>query len=112
MDKSIRKSIYVNELSYILDSNGITEAERSKLIPDIFENPQDNLKYLLKEEIQTLSQLEEIVLKSIVDCNKVLNILNVFSVKEDLIMPEKLREVFLGNSKIAFFVGAGVSKIT
>src|SRR3989338_3594616 len=111
MDRSIRKTIYVNELNYVIQLSKITEDKRPRLIPELFENPQAEKTYLLKDEIRTLPDLESKVRKIIDQQDGVSALLNIFSVKDDLIVPSDLREVLFSNVKLAFFVGAGVSKL-
>lgn len=111
MDRSIRKAIYVNELNYVIQLSKITEDKRSRLIPELFENPQAEKAYLLKDEIRTLPDLESKIRKIIDQQDGVSALLNIFSVTDDLIVPSDLREVLFSNVKLAFFVGAGVSKL-
>lgn len=111
MDRSIRKSIAVNELNYILQSNNIQEAERSRLILDLFDTPETENFYLLKENIRTLKDLESVVRNILVQDNQAVGVIKIFSVLGDLIIPPELRKRLLGNEKLAFFVGAGVSKL-
>ena len=111
MDSSIRKSIYVNELNYIIQLSKIFEDKRAQLIPELFENPRTNTIYLLKDDIRTLSVLESKIRKIINDQDGILALLNIFSVKDDLIIASELREALFSNEKLAFFVGAGVSSL-
>ncbi len=111
MDRSIRKSIYVNELNYAIQLSNITEDKRSQLIPEIFENPRAEKTYLLKDDIRTLSELTSKVRKIINQEDGVSAILNIFSVKDDLIIPVELREALFNNVELAVFVGAGVSRL-
>ncbi|GEM_PF-1822982 len=111
MDRSIRKSIYVNELEYIFQLNSTSADKRSRLILELFENPQARKMYLLKDDIRTLSELETKIHIAIDQQNDVSAILNIFSVKDDLLIPVELTQVMFSNVKLAFFVGAGVSKL-
>jgi hypothetical protein len=53
MNRSIRKSISVNEIDYLLQLNGVTSDKRARLIPALFEDPRSERIFLLKEEIKT-----------------------------------------------------------
>lgn len=111
MDRSIRKSIYANELNYIIQLSKIPEDKRSQLILELFENPRAEKTYLLKDNIRTLSELEGKIRKIIDQQDGVSALLNIFSVNDDLIIPSELREALFSNEKLAFFVGAGVSRL-
>ncbi|MBU4304389.1 MAG: SIR2 family protein [Candidatus Omnitrophica bacterium] len=111
MDRSIRKSIYVNELNYVMQLSKITDDKRSRIIPELFENPQAEKIYLLKEEIRTLAELENRIKKIIDQQDGVSALLNIFSVTDDLVIPSELREVLFSNVKLVFFIGAGISKL-
>jgi hypothetical protein len=111
MDRNIRKSIFVNELEYIFFQTEISPDKRSQLMIELFEEPQARNIYLLKENIRTLSELEIKIKKIIAQQDNVLAILNTFSVKDDLTIPNELRPILLGNEPVAFFVGAGLSKL-
>lgn len=111
MDRSIRKSIYANELNYIIQLSKVPEDKRSQLILELFENPRAEKTYLLKDNIRTLSELETKVRKIINQQDGVSALLNIFSVNDDLIIPSELREALFSNVKLAFFVGAGVSRL-
>ena len=78
MDRSIRKSIYVNELNYIIQLSKIPEDKRSQLIPELFENPRAVKTYLLKDDIRKLSDLESRVRKIIDSQDGVSALLNIF----------------------------------
>lgn len=111
MDRSFNKSIAVNELNYIFQSSSIEESERSRLIPELFEDPKAERIYLLKDNIRTLKDLEAKIRLIINQQDSVTAMLHGFSVKDDLCIPHGLRDTFLGNVKMAFFVGAGASKL-
>ena len=111
MDRSIKKSISANELKYIFGPSKISEDKQAKLIPALFENPDSDGTYLLKEDIRTLSDLEKKVREIIDNQDGISAILNIFSVKGDLVIPVELRDVLFSNVNLAFFVGAGVSKL-
>ena len=111
MDRSIRKSISVNELNFIFMENSLKEDKRSRLIPELFENPQSENFYLLKENIRTAIELKDRIGSVVDDQNCISAIENAFVIKDDLVIPHELRKVLFSNVKIAFFVGAGVSKL-
>jgi hypothetical protein len=111
MDRSIRKSIYVNELNYVMQLSKIADDKRSRIIPELFENPQADKTYLLKEEIRTLDELESRIKKVIDQQDGISALLNIFSVTDDLVIPVDLKETLFTNLKLCFFVGAGVSKL-
>lgn len=111
MERSIRKSIYVNELNYVMQLSKLTDDKRSRIIPELFENPQADKTYLLREEIRTLDDLESRI-KNIIDQQDVVSaLLNIFSVTDDLVIPIEFRNILFSNVKLAFFIGAGVSKL-
>lgn len=111
MDKSIRKSITINEINYIFQVHGISEDKQAKLIPLLFENPETQQVYLLKPNLLTLRDLTSKVKEIIDQENIVSDITSCFYVKDDLIIPAKLRRVLLGNEPMALFIGAGVSRL-
>ena len=111
MYRSIKKSISVNELNYIFQLNNIQEEKRSYLIPELFDNPKAEKIYLLKEDIRTSKDLEDRVRDVIDQQDCIFAITNAFSVDDDLAIPLELREILFSNIKLAFFVGAGVSKL-
>lgn len=111
MDRSIKKSISVNELNYIFYLSKVSDEQRSRLIPELFENPQAEKTYLLKEEILTLTDLEDKIRSVIDQPDCIIAIKEGFAVNDDLTIPIGLREKLLGNEKLAFFIGAGVSKL-
>lgn len=111
MERSIRKSIYVNELNYVMQLSKITDDKRSRIIPELFENPQAEKTYLLRGEIRTLDELENRIKKVIDQQDGVAALLNIFSVTDDLVIPIDLRESLFSNVKLVFFIGAGVSKL-
>jgi hypothetical protein len=111
MDRSIRKSIYVNELNYVMQLSKIADDKRSRIIPELFENPDAEKTYLLRDEIRTLAELENRIKKIIDQQDGISALLNIFSVADDLIIPSELRDVLFSNVKLAFFIGAGVSKL-
>jgi hypothetical protein len=111
MHRSIRKSIFINELNYIIQLNKIADDKRSELILDLFEDPQTETAYLLKDNIRTLPELENRVRKILDQEDAVSALKKIFSVNDDLFIPKELREVVFSNVKLAFFVGAGVSKL-
>lgn len=114
MDRSIKKTISVNELKYIFQKNEVKKEDRARLIPELFDNLNAAKTYLLKKNIRTRKELEENICK-VIDNNDnrdcVLAIVKAFYVDDDLNVPVELRNKLLSNEKLAFFVGAGVSKL-
>jgi hypothetical protein len=111
MNRSIKKSISVNELNYIFEKNNVNENERSRLIPALFENPQNEITYLLKKDILTKEDIEGRISVVINRQDCVPAIVNTFFVNDDLVIPRELKEIFFSNMKLAIFVGAGTSKL-
>jgi hypothetical protein len=111
MKRSILKSIEVNALNWIFHENNIQENERSRLVPKLFEIPQTGKTYLLKPHIHSLEELE-LEVRSVIDNRDcVLTIVNYFAVQDDLMIPTDLKDALLYKKNIAFFIGAGVSKL-
>ncbi|MCX5804248.1 MAG: hypothetical protein NTU69_12105 [Proteobacteria bacterium] len=78
MDRSIKKSIAVNELYYIFQLSNLQNDKRSNVVLELFENPRADTTYLLKEGIRTLKDLEEKT-RSIIeekDCIFIINTLH------------------------------------
>lgn len=111
MNRSIRKSIGVNEIDYLLKLNEVPEDKCARLKPALFEDPRSDRVFLLKEEIKTLDDLKTIIDGIVEEQIIVESIVNGFAVFEDLKIPEGIRDAFLGTDKIAFFIGAGVSRL-
>ena len=111
MNRSIRKSISVNEIEYLLKLNDVPEDKCARLKPSLFENPRSERVFLLKEEIKTLDDLKAIINGIVEEQIIAESITKGFTVDDDLKIPEGVRDAFLGTNKIAFFVGAGVSRL-
>ena len=111
MNRSIKKSISVNELNYILSLRKIADRQRSDLIPKLFEDPKSEQMFLLKDNIRTLSELKEIICSVVSDPDFIESLVNSFRVTSDLYMPVELKRILLSNVKVALFIGAGVSKL-
>ncbi len=111
MDRSIKKSISINEFTYILNLNKVSDAERSSLIPILFENPSARKTFLLRENIRTLDKLEKAITSIISNKDAVESVKSIFFINDDLFIPPEIKRIFSDNTKIAFFVGAGVSKL-
>jgi hypothetical protein len=111
MIRSILKSMSVNEFNWILSENKVQDNVRAELIVGLFENPQTEKIYLLKPQIRTLDDLKNNVKTILGDNDLTQAVINFFCIKDDLKIPSDLRDVFLSNKKMAFFIGAGVSKL-
>ena len=111
MEKSIKKSISINEFFYVLNANNVLEDDRAEIIPALFENPSDKRRFLLKESITTISKLEEVIRSIIGDTDKANCIKGIFFVNDDLFIPPALKKILLDNTPIALFVGAGASRL-
>jgi SIR2-like domain len=112
MERSIKKTITSNELEYIFEKNSIVDKVRADLILNLFDNSASKNIHLLKNNIRTTDDLEKEIRKHVNSDNLVAAIKSMFYVDDDLIIPPKLKEILLdGETKIAFFVGAGVSKL-
>lgn len=111
MDRSIKKSITINEFSYILNLNKVTESERSRLVPVLFENPTAKKVFLLKENLKTLDELTKTIKTVITNTDAVESIKGIFYVNDDLYIPPEIKRIFFDNTRVSFFVGAGVSKL-
>lgn len=111
MDRSIKKSISVGDFQYRLQAVNVAEEQKAKLLPALFENPKMDQSFILKDGIYTLADIKR-ALEPITEENDQREaIIEAFYVNDDLPIPKELRRLFLSNSKQAFFVGAGVSKL-
>jgi NAD-dependent SIR2 family protein deacetylase len=112
MDRSIRKSIYKDEIEYFFSRYEITEQKRAEFNITLFENPDTFKIFLLKKDITNLKGLENMIGKVFQDPKYISTIKNIFCVDDDLKLPKELKNEFLlNNRKLAFFIGAGVSKL-
>src|SRR3990170_2798797 len=107
----MRKAIFRDELNYVFTINNVSEYDRDSIISSIFESHLEISKqYILKEDIQSITDLNNKVDEIIKDVAIQGAIKTLFIVQDDLILPPELERLFLVNEKIAVFVGAGVSK--
>jgi NAD-dependent SIR2 family protein deacetylase len=112
MERSIRKSISVGEFNAISISINIPEEKRAALVLKLFdENVHTDKTYLLKTDIRTLDEFEKKIQSILSDKDHILGIKNCFQVQDDLHIPKDLKEILLNSNNIAFFIGAGVSRL-
>jgi len=109
---SIRKTIFKNELNFILEKHKACEIDKDKIVHSLFENPFEVSKqYILKKEINDSEELREKLERT--ECEKELigAISSLFLVQDDLELPIDIKKLFLSNEKVGVLVGAGVSKL-
>lgn len=111
-NKSLRKAIFKNELSYIFEKNQVEEYHKDKIIHKLFENPFDLSKqWLLKNDLlqydQVVARLKEIG----VDNDLIVEISSLFLIQDDLRIPDDIKKLLLNNENVGVLVGAGVSRL-
>jgi hypothetical protein len=114
MDRSIRKSVNSNHFDSLFVDSQEGQQQKAIVVNEIFEGNivfERPEIYLLKESIKTMVQLRELIngLKITNGLKKAIE--NLFYVDKDLNLRSDLRTVLLDNTNLAFFVGAGVSKL-
>lgn len=109
----MRKFIYKKEIESCFVKENINESDQFILLKSLFINPIDSTKqFILKEsvcDINTVLELCKAVLKG--KETTIADICSLFAVDDDLHLPLELRVQISNKENIAFFVGAGVSKI-
>lgn len=109
----MRKAIFKQEIEYLFLHYSIADSKRWDVRKALFKNPMDGTKlYLLKEEIPSCADLDKHLTESGVSNDDfIVAVRSLFTVTDDLELPDSLREQLVRKEKIAIFCGAGVSKL-
>ena len=109
----MRKAIFKQEIEYLFLRYSVADSKRWDVRKALFKNPMDGTKfYLLKEEISSSADLAKCLSGLNVDSNDfIAGAHSLFTVTDDLELPDSLREQLVQKEKIAIFAGAGVSKL-
>ena len=106
----MRRFIYKNELYYLFEKRKIDETKQNYICKAIFTNPfSGHSQYILKIDIIDKQALEKHLEK--IDKIIINEIIQLFFISDDLILPNEIKSIFENKEKFALMVGAGVSKL-
>ena len=109
----MRRFIYKAELEILFHQYKISEDESDRIKSELFKNPysSNSKQYQLYNEIDSVSKIQSVLEAGKGNGLFIGAVNDIFTINEDLQIDEDLRELLLGDEKVAVFIGAGVSRL-
>lgn len=108
----MRKIIFKNEIEHVFQQYKIEKIEQDRIKSELFINQIRNNKRLdLNSKISFFSDFDKVLNEGKNGQGFSVAFKSLFEVDEDLKIPVDLKRLLIGNSPVAIFIGAGVSKL-
>src|SRR5699024_486428 len=109
----MRRFIYKAELEILFHRYQIDESESDRIKSELFLDPisSNSKQFQLLNRIDSISKINSVLETG--NDNKLFRgaVNDIFTINEDLQIDDDLRDLLLGDNKVAIFIGAGVSKL-
>lgn len=105
---SLRRHINKTELDPVLEGNQEKDRIFNAIFDDINSYPY---QYFLKKNIITISCLIDSVSEIDSAPKLIQQIRKTFLINDDLLIPPRIKQIFVENEPVAFFIGAGLSAL-
>lgn len=109
----MRRFIFKAELEILFHQYKISEDESDRIKSELFKNPytSNSKQYQLYNEIDSVFKIQSVLEAGKGNDLFIGAVNDIFTINEDLQIDEDLRELLLGDEKVAVFIGAGVSRL-